>query len=597
MSDFIICKKDIPYRAIDSAFTKIYNSNLKINHYYNNFFQIALTENIYNGFGVYESDNKICAVIGGPVLKFRDNSFLIKKNSNEGTKAIYERWKILRNISWPDDIDGPYVIILFDLIKNDIEIVTDMMSFIPVYQYIIENKIIIGTHINAIDAIGKFDIDKVSVADFLETNIITFPYTILKNVKQIFPASEHKWFVYEKKIMYEYLNYWLPYEENSDIKNDLNYLSNLLINGLEIYISNLFVDGARIAILLSGGEDSRLIATLKPRDVVISGFIFSENINKEIEIAKSVANLTNIDLSIINISKSYFLDNINGCSDLVGAGEDCFHVHAYGFQEKFKINKFDVVLGGFLADTYLKLLKAPKKHTKLNNIINRYLGKYDILRYEYNFNEIFSRIIKSKDILNDLNYRKKKHYENLKKIRPNSAMEWMGIWPMSMQEEIPNLHGHRRIIKNYEPFSASSVIKVAAIADQILKLNRKLFHHAAHKQFKEMKWIQHNKGFLPYFSNNTNLLIFSPFIRLRGLLFHKNSNLNTWINFKEIYKQHKVQWQYQSFEYVLKEYLSDVFDENIFENMLEQNYLNYAQKRNIIQLGYFLNNKYPDKCF
>lgn len=65
--------------------------------------------------------------------------------------------------------------------------VTDLMSFIPLYQFIDSENVMVSSHSDALarSANQMNRIDLVSKIDFILHGVITYPYTVYKNVKQL----------------------------------------------------------------------------------------------------------------------------------------------------------------------------------------------------------------------------------------------------------------------------------------------------------------------------------------------------------------------------------------------------------------------------
>ncbi len=588
MCDFIYCKKSISKSEIQSCFDKIYSKKININYYESNKFQLVLAQNIYNGFNPYLKDDHLCAVIGGPLLNFRNNSFIKETNSNKGTKAIYDRWIKENKMIWDIDLDGPFVVVLFNLNDGSLKLITDMMSFIPVYYKNDENQLIVSTHLNLIDSISYCELDKISVADFIVNNVVVFPYTILKNIFQIHPASVHQWKIIDVKPKYHYDVYWLPNEDESVQYRDLNQIATRLRVGIENYIQRILQPKPKIGILMSGGEDSRSIAAMIPKYYPKDGFIFSESINYEVKITKKIAQINKVNLKVGNISCEHFAENVNACSKLIGVGADCAHVHAYEFISKFNFYEYDSILGGFLADTFLKSLWAKKKSGNKNLIFGNFRELDKIDYFVLCKSNLFNI-----EIIDSINKRRRDHWSTLKKIRPKSVNEWMGIWPMSMQRDIPNIWGHRRLFRNYEPFTATEVVKVGSLASQHIKNERKLFHKALKPYFKNTKWIPHNKGYLPYFNVDFNNYIAIPLIKILNRFIPVNDNrVNTFSDWNKTFKNEKL----IKIEKIILPHLKLEFDSilkyEIFDHgFLGKKSLNEWQKRNLIQLGLFLSSR------
>ncbi len=110
---------------------------------------LAVSRNPYHGFQPIETGSHIVVVIGGPVLYFRDNRFLNGNDVVAGTAAIYERLQS-GTIRWDEDLSGPFVVLVIDKITRAIKCVTDLMMFIPVFQYEQNSTVMLGTHADAL---------------------------------------------------------------------------------------------------------------------------------------------------------------------------------------------------------------------------------------------------------------------------------------------------------------------------------------------------------------------------------------------------------------------------------------------------------------
>ncbi len=585
MSDFLYSTKSLPQEKCQEAFHRVYGYDIKTRFFAGNNCLLAISENIYKGYLPYEHNDHICAVIGGPILKFRDNKFITSINSNEGSKSIFNRWIIDNKMQWDEDMDGPFVVLLFNKHTGDLTLVTDMMSFIPVYQNKNSENILVGTHLNTLDYISASKVDQVSVADFIMNDVVTFPYTVFEGVFQIYPASIHKW-EGKKPTKYSYTTYWLPYESDSDEKYNISLLAERLQKGLKRYINSILEANPKVGILMSGGEDSRTILGLMPLDYPKDGIMVTDSLNNdEVNIAKHVAKSQKIDLTIGIIAKDYFPNIFAKCSNLVGVGADCAHVHSFGFHQDYKFYKYDAIFGGFLADTFLKALWARKEQKMKRTFFFQGIEKVDESSEFFHF----SNIMISEKVFSQINQRKDNHRNTIKKIRQNSVTEWQSFWPISMQRDIPNIWGHRRLFKNYEPFTANEVIKVAAAAAQKIKANRMLFQKAAKPFLKNTKWIPHNNGFLPYYSHRFNNVFFISFFKVYRKLFqHRNKGGSTWPNYNEVFKLPEMIEKEKLYLPSLLNECNNVFASNFNFKGLDNNDFTDWQKRNILQIAYYL---------
>ena len=565
MSDFVITKRIKNYQNIYDTFNRVYGEKVDLKSFESKNLSLFYSENIYNGFKSFESETFIIIVLGGPVLRFRDNSFISNstRDCNEGTKSIYERWIINNEMNWEFDIDGPYSIIFFDKKLESIKIVNDLLSTIPIYQKS-DKSFTISSHINIIQSINSDFIDEVSLADYLLNNVITFPFTIFKNIKQIYPSSIHNWSFEKNKISYNFYNYWLPYELGENNLEEPYELIDRLTVALKSYVDLIINSNPKLAILMSGGEDSRSVAGSIPHDYIKDGYIYCVKENHEVRIARTISKILNINLKVGYIKSSQFVDTLKKVSNLIGLGFDSTNVHSYSFIKKFDIDKYDVVFGGFLADTFLKNLWKDHKN-----------------------NNSFSEI--NEDVLHLVNERKKNHYELVSTFRIKTVKEWTGIWPLSMQRDIPNIYGNRRLFKNFEPFASNEIIKIGALASSNLKSNRNLFRPAMKPFIKKVKWIPHDSGFMPFFPAFLNKFLFKPFWRIYFKLTVGNNNTMT--NWDIVFEKKE--------NIKLAEFYIKMIDENchnFFKNK-SVNSLNIIdkftniQKRNLFHIGNFLDQK------
>jgi hypothetical protein len=570
MSDFIYFHKDKKKLSIiDKSLKRIYKKDFRgFKEYTAGSKTLVVSINIYNGFQVFENSKHVCAVIGGPVLDFRNNDF-ITKNSNLGTQAIYNRWIIDENMKWHEDLDGPFVVILFNKKTGTLKVVSDMLSFIPVF---ISDKNCVSTHINLIDSLDNCSVDEVSLVDFIINDIITFPYTIFKGVRQLSPASIHQFSDSDSNSV---TNYWSP-KENTVDDITLNGLKNRLRLGLKTYVDKIINADPHLAVLISGGEDSRavlgMISTTYPKDC----FIYSQTQNAETNIAKAVTKKHNGFFSRIEIKPDHIKNTFFEKADLVGIGNDCAHAHSYGFHQELNFNKYDAILGGFLADSFLKAMYITKSREKLsflNDQISHYFPK-----------SIIDKVLK----------RNESHKSFLKKLRPKGFEEWYNLFPITMNKHLPNIGGHRRIIRNYEVFTCSEVIKIAAIAPNTIKCNRILFQEAMKPYFKKTKWIVHNSGHLPYFNHKFNYYwkflykykqnLDRALNKIRG-----TTNSGTWFNWKDFLDSKDGIENQEKQLLNLQKKIPSIID-NI-NNDIYKNELSNTQRRNILQLAYHLNSK------
>ena len=91
------------------------------------------------------------------------------------------------------------------------------------------------------------------------------------------------------------------------------------------------------------GEDSRLISALLPKDIQRDAFIFLDGMNREGKIAEKAAVAYGAEFNLATRSKTFYLDILPECTDLVGSGSQYAHVHTYKFHKSCQLDEYPAV--------------------------------------------------------------------------------------------------------------------------------------------------------------------------------------------------------------------------------------------------------------
>lgn len=585
MSDFLYSNKRIKPGKLTTEIHKIYHDeNPSVKEFHGKWGSLAVSHNLYNGYQPYETEDYIFVVVGGPILYFRDNDFIEDDNSNAGTIEIYNLWKKGR-VKWDEDLSGPFSIIIINKQTLDLQFITDLMSFIPVYVYQDSTNTILSTHVDALASVSnqKMNYDTISCADFILHGVVTFPYTLYKGVYQVKPASVHQ--VINKSNELKSNAYWIPKEEYkySALKNAADDLE----KSLRKYINSITSQVSNIAQFISGGEDSRVLSSLLqhyPRDA----FIFLDQMNREGKIAEKAANTYGANFKQGTRSKTHYIKILPNCSDLVGSGSQYHHAHTFGFHKSCNLNKYSAVFGGLFSDALLKGIRIKKIHHS-----DRLPLIPDIKNRKYSIEIDTDNNIFNKEILKELSNRRKAHLNYVKKFRNESAEEWFELWPSSMNMNIPNIHANRRLFRSYEPFMANDVVKISASVPQKWKLNRRLFHKATKHLLKPTKWLFHSDGRLPYFPWHINSIlkftykVYSKAGKKTGII---KGNQGPWAEWKKVVNSKE--WDKAILENSKGfQKISSIFKEKDIEKLLQDDNIFFLQRVNLMQILYQIRSK------
>ncbi|UOQ87047.1 hypothetical protein [Gracilibacillus salinarum] len=589
MSDFIYSYNKCSISDIKNAFQSIYpdDFNLTVTEYHGDWGNLFVTKSPYNGFEPYETDEYLAVVIGGPLLNFTDNSHLSVNENNDATKAIFDRW-LSGKMEWQNDLNGPFAVIIIEKLSKEVFSVTDLMSFIPLYYYQKQGQSdMIASHVDVFNKMfdGHLEEDIVSKVDFILHGIVTYPYTEYKNVFQLAPASTT---VVTEGNIQRNEHYWYPSEV--DLHLTKKEVAESLRNALTSYTKTITDHSYNVAQFISGGEDSRVLLGLIPEvDKKREAIIFLDNMNREGQMAKKAVTLyKTANFNLYTRSKTYYLDILPQCADLVGSGAQYFHAHTFGFYNKSKLNEYDAVFGGLFSDALLKGARVKKIRGS-----KRFPFIPDIKLSTYSPEKQQSTGVFNNEVVQEVFRRRKNHFEFIKTFREKTAEEWFELWPSSMNLNIPNFHVNRRLFKSFEPFLSNEVVKLSAAIPQKWKMNRIIFHRTAKSYLKPSKWLFHSDGRLPYFAWYVNIPIqfsFWLYEQLGKKLGWIKGNQGPWAEWHFVMKSAK--WndmieEYASDEYSLSEYVNA---DNVSE--LFNSNLNYVQKLNVMQL---LNQEYKNR--
>lgn len=587
MSDFLFTRNKQKVNELDQLLKDLMPNpdSVSIRAYSGEWGSLAFSLGPYNGFEPYQDDNHICIVIGGPVLCWRDNHFLTDlEASNIATKSILERWKS-GLYDWSEDLSGPFNILIIDKKTNKIFCYTDLMMFIPVYQYNYNEELVLGTHVDTVAKVADIqkNIDQASVADFILHGIVTYPYTTYIDIFQLAPASEHTWILENNKNIEYRVPYWQPFEINP--YNSIEEAATALREGLNDYIESITDQMTEVGQFISGGEDSRSIAGMLPKRLKRHAYIYVDYENREFELAKRVSNTYGCEFHHTLRNHNHYLNILPVASNLVGSGQQYTHAHTLSLSTVSGVDKHLAVFGGYASDSLLKAMhiRKPKNASKFPFVPDIELPD------ESRTKPIKSSIINS-SLLLEIDQRRKAHMVYIKSLRKQSYHEWFMLWPYSMREAMPNLSVNRRLFASYEIYTSKNVVKISAAIPTHWKTNRKLFNTALKPALAASKWIPHADGRLPYFPWYLNTFLQLPrwtVMAVKKLLKIK-TNDGSWVSWEQILE--KPEWKelvehYSKFGESLK-----IFEENIDSyQVLNSNELSRMQKVNLLQVLYYKN--------
>jgi asparagine synthase (glutamine-hydrolysing) len=450
-----------------------------------------LEERLAHNNNIYTIDDTVFAWVGDMIT---DLSVTVAREFIERVADISKHKSnesdFLMSDTLFEKLNGAFAILIAH--HDGFSIITDPMNFTPVYVGMdTQNNIVsLGTHPDLAACISHDDIcvDEVSIAEYLSYGCSTFPNTTHSNVKEINPGRLHINTAKKRKIHLKEYVYWLPPQEISG-NYDENELAEELRNAFTSAIRDR-CDNKKVAVLLSGGLDSRLIMALIPENVDCISITFSESLNREAKTAKKVAECYNRKWFNLPRDPEFLGDSMVGIVKLLGCECEWISAHAYGYAEKISDFDVDCLLNGQMFDSYYKGILA------LDYVIKKSLygllpPRYEKTTFDYirqaddslrDVDTDFWNTTLIKDVLDNVYQRRREYYKENHE-RKHRSVESLFFYPFSQFMDTANWFGDRKLLPVQLVGFDRRLLDFTFRCPVELKLNNKIFLKAAMKVY------------------------------------------------------------------------------------------------------------------
>ena len=440
------------------------------------------------------SETHTTLVLGNPVVSLPGLS--------RAPLFVGERRRLLHhrlaspNFSAADVLDGGFTVFVVEHVTGLARLITDRFSFIPQFRALERaGGVVFGTHPDAVAQAAAVanDVDLVAAADLVANLTCTFPFTVYERVEQLESGA-----VYElppNRAPSAPRIYWQPREENTfrSLGECAAELRSAVCSSVDASCTGIDKAG----VLLSGGEDSRAVLAAVPATTAVGAYIYAEWESREVRIARAAASAYGASLRVGLRAADHYTAGFERTASLVGSNHLFMDVHGYGLHQRLGLDGLPVVLGGLSADSLLKATYAPGKRPeqfrspRLSNLREELLREVDVRRNTFR--------------------------HRLLELRPESADEWLQLWPFSMRKHGGNVDGNRRLFRVHEAYHASAVLAVAAAAPVAWKRHRRVYHRALRPLFARSMFIPHAEYRFPYFNRLGNALLMPGLTIARGV--------------------------------------------------------------------------------
>lgn len=415
------------------------------------------------GYEPFGKDGAVYACIGRP----RIIGFTHEEDGPTGfCQRVSRDWR-------PDSLDGLLesltgMFALVSINRAGFGVVTDILGSQPIYYatHATRRMSCIGSVADLVAEISgrKRDIDLVSAGEFIVYDQVTFPYTTYRNVREVDPAVVRTWEVEDGTIRASDKVYWAPAEPaswptRSEITDDLE-------QALRSAATEVSRGAEHLAITLSGGRDSRTVLAVLKSHGIDAALTYCTRENRETQTAAQVAKAAGVPHILVRRNPHFYGQILARTMPLIGS-EVRGVAHGFAIVDAGLAHKYDVVVGGYLSDTLLKDHFMPQfqrerfRHMSFRERLRAFvLGTsppdQDACRWAASPDLLFS------DIRKEVDKRRADRRREIAKIRPETAAEWQGFWPISRQHDVGAAWGNNRLFCADELFYFRKVVEVAA---------------------------------------------------------------------------------------------------------------------------------------
>jgi len=213
-------------------------------------------------------DNRYTIVFNGEIFNFRDlrkthlasQAFL----TNSDTEVLLKMWTLMGKdcLSY---LEGMFAFIVYDSVERELHVVRDRFGIKPLYIYQDSSRTIICSEIKPILEEVIVQEDEQTISDFLEDGLIDHSErTFFKGISHFAPAS-HMIISHLGTVLRNNRYYSLPAPGDTHDKKTLEEKMETLVEVLETVVRQSLVSDCKIAINLSNGADSSLLASIVKR--------------------------------------------------------------------------------------------------------------------------------------------------------------------------------------------------------------------------------------------------------------------------------------------------------------------------------------------
>lgn len=316
---------------------------------------------------VFARDRSKCIVMFGECFGYEQKKLELERQGRrfdrpsddaEFCLALYEAEGV-RGLA---ALSGSYCLAIYDLSRRELLIISDRLASRPVfYGTTPDGRLIFATQVASVleEREVSRELDLAAALEFCALQRVLGTRTYHKGVAMLPPASVLRFAAGQVTIEPYWTMQYRPQPGSID-----DYAEELAAT-FRRTVGHVCRGGARVAMLLSGGLDARMVVAAA--EGTISCVTFADYMNPEAETARDIAAAKGCDFFFLQREPEHYV-RLMDAAVRIGGGMYAFnHAHAIGFVEQLP-QPFDVVTHGYAPELLFRGSSLPRLTRRLGPI-------------------------------------------------------------------------------------------------------------------------------------------------------------------------------------------------------------------------------------
>jgi asparagine synthase (glutamine-hydrolysing) len=369
---------------------------------------------------------------------------------------------------WLSSLNGAFAILILDSRFQRMHVITDIAGVCPVYCQNADNPLAVelSTHPDLlVDQEVPFELDQISVAEFLSRGTVTFPYSYWKGVKTLEHGCVHTWDFRSQQYKREK---YFPIEHET--LNSSRQLVDDLIQSTEAAISRRCrPELGEKFVLLSGGLDSRIVAAQMGSQG--RALTLHDVVNSEYRVVEQLVDTLKLSHQFLQRGQDYYSITAESSPRLTGGTSTFTNDHFSLIRELYPelFDACETLLTGCYADW---LFKGIAHNRRRSRIFGRVLPVFKFEPFSFDFFGAKADI--SEKFTDAVARRLEAHFASIDTADRN-AVEARRLFPLFQEETAATRLSLQRVHEWDPPFVDRDVIASYMKVPWSTKKNHRLF--------------------------------------------------------------------------------------------------------------------------